>query len=194
MVFSAAGRFTSTVRLAVIVSLVTAMFPLSAFCSSEKLVESKEYKEKDFQKGCITDYTDMAKGDRIDWVWTNEEIKLSDYTLTIAKFENKIDELSSSQVEVIKSEFKDMFGKLKGEKGALSANICIYEVQKFSPGKAWIPFAGGNLMKAGLGVEVILSNKGKTVATIRHFAREGARPEDAAHETASDIKKYLSKH
>jgi len=90
--------------------------------------------------------------------------------------------------------FKEVLGKLKGDKGSLSASMCIFDVQKFSPGKAWIPYAGGHLMQAGVGVEMILTDKGKTVATFRHFARNGSRLEDAAEENAKDLKKYISKH
>jgi hypothetical protein len=192
--FFAVVRLTSKVQRIVLVSLVVILLPLSAFCSSEKLVDSKEYKEKDFQKGCISDYKELTKGDRIDWAWVNSGVTLADYALSIDKFENKTDDISGSQLNDIKSVFKELFGKQKGDKGSLSANICIYEVQKFAPGKAWIPFAGGNLMKAGLGVEVILTNKGKTVALFRHFARDGSRLDDAAQEVASDLKKYISKH
>lgn len=193
-VFVIVGRLFSAVRLIGLVSLVSILFPLSAFCAAEKLVDSKEYKEKEFQKGCIADYNDMTKGDRIDWVWSKSGVTLADYALSIDKFENKTDDIRSSQVDDVKSVFKESFGKLKGDKGSLSASICIYEVQKFSPGKAWIPFAGGNLMKAGLGVEMILSDKGKPVAKFRHFAREGSSLEDAAQETSGDLKKYISKH
>ena len=189
-----AMRFISSVRLTAIVSLVVIMFPLSAFCSSDMLVDSKEFREKDFQKGCITDYKDLAKGDNIDWVWVNSGVTLADYGLAINKFENKTADIRNSQVDDIKSVFKEILEKHKGSKGTLSASVCIYEVQKFSPGKAWIPFAGGNLMQAGLGVEMIVSNKGKTVAMFRHFAREGARLEDAAQEVAGNLRKYVSNH
>jgi hypothetical protein len=192
--FSVVKRFISTFRFISLVSLLTIMLPLSAFCGSEKLVDTKDYKDKDFQRGCISNYNDLVQGDRIDWVWINPGVILGDYSLTIDKFDNLTDDIKSSQIEDIKSIFKDYLGKLKGKKGSLSANMCIYEVQKFSPGKAWIPYAGGHLMQAGLGVEMILSDKGKTVAKIRHFARQGSRLEDAAEETASDLKKYISKH
>jgi hypothetical protein len=193
-VFSIAGHLIPIVRLVSLTALVAIMFPLSAFCGSDKLVESDDYKNKDFHKGCITDYKELVKGDDIDWVWISPGVKLADYSLSIVKFENLSDEIRSSQVDDIKSVFKEILGKLKGDKGSLSASMCIYEVQKFSPGKAWIPYAGGHLMQAGVGVEMILTDKGKTVATIRHFAREGSRLEDAADETAKDLKKYISKN
>lgn len=192
--FTEVARIISAVRLMALMSLVAIMFPLSAICSPEKLVDSNEYKEKEFQKGCIADYKDLVKGDGVDWEWVGPGVKLADYSLSINKFESKSDDVRSSQIEEVKSVFKEILGKLKGGKGSLSANICIYEVQKFSPGKAWIPFAGGHQMQAGVGVEMILTDKGKTVAKIRHFARNGSKLEDAADETASDLKKYISKH
>lgn len=193
-VYSVAGRLVSIFRLIGLVSLVSIMLPLSAFCAAEKLIDSSEYKEKDFQKGCITDYNDLVKGDRIDWLWVKPGVALADYTLSIDKFESKAEDIRSSLVDDIKSVFKETLGKLKGDKGYLSAGICIYEVQKFSPAKAWIPFAGGHQMQAGVGVEMILSDKGKMVAKFRHFARSGSRLEDAAEETAADLKKYISRH
>ena len=193
-VFSIAGSLISTVRLISLVALVAIMFPLSAFCGSDKLVDNDEYKEKDFHKGCITDYKDLVKGDNIDWVWISSGVKLADYSLSIVKFEILSDEVRCSQVDDFKSVFKEVLGKLKGDKGSLSASMCIFDVQKFSPGKAWIPYAGGHLMQAGVGVEMILTDKGKTVATFRHFARNGSRLEDAAEENAKDLKKYISKH
>lgn len=192
--FSTAPGCIAKIRCFGLVMLIASMFPCSAFCNSEMLTDSNEYKDKDFHKGCISDYKDLAKGDRIDWIWAKSGVKLADYALSIDKFENLTDDIRSSQVDDIKSIFKEFFGKLKGGKGTLSASMCIYEVQKFSPGKAWIPYAGGHLMNAGLGVEMILSDKGKTVAKIRHFARQGSRLEDAAEETAADLKKYISKH
>ena len=191
---SAGVRIFSTIRLICLVSLLSTMIPLSAFCGSDKLVDSNDYKDKDFQKGCISNYSDLAKGDGIDWAWVTPGVNLADYRLTLDKFENLTDDIKNSQVEDVKSVFKEYLGKLKGTKGTLTASMCIYEVQKFSPGKAWIPYAGGHMMQAGLGVEMILSDKGKTVAKIRHFARQGSRLEDAAEETASDLKKYISKH
>jgi hypothetical protein len=193
-VFSVAGRFVSSLRCIALLLLFAVVMPLSAFSASEKLVDSDEYKDKDFRKGCLSDYKDLTKGDQIDWAWLSPGVKLGDYSLTIAKFENKTDDIRSAQLEDIKSVFKEILGKLKGGKGTLSANFCVFEVQKFSPGKAWIPFAGGHQMQAGIGVEVTLSDKGATVAKIRHFARNGSRLEDAADETANDLKKYISKH
>jgi hypothetical protein len=175
---------------------MTLLFPLAALCSPERLVESSDYKDKDFIKGCIGDYSDIVKGDDLDWVWISPGITLSQYKIVIGKFENMSDELRSSQVEEVKATYKEILSKVKGDgKGTLTADICVYEFQKFSAGKAWIPFAGGHQMQAGMGVEVILRDKaGKTVAKIRDMARSGSTAVDAADESASNLKKYLNKH
>ena len=175
--------------------IAVVMSPVIAFCSPERLVDSSDYKDKDFIKGCLSDYGDLVKGDDIEWVWVSPGTTLAGHKLSIAKFDNKTEELRNAQVDEIKDIFKEIMGKLKGEKEALSADICIYEVQKFSAAKAWIPFAGGHQMQAGIGVELVIKNAGgKAVAKFRHFAREGARVEDAAQEVAEDLKKYISKH
>ena len=169
------------------------MFPVIVFCSPERLVDSSDYKDEDFKKGCLSDYGDLVKGDDIDWVWVSPGTTLAGHKLSMAKLDNKTEELRKAQVDEIKDIFKEFLGKLQGGKEALSADICIYEVQKFSAGKAWIPFAGGHQMQAGIGVELVIKNAGgKSVAKFRHFAREGSRVEDAAQEVAEDIKKYIS--
>jgi len=59
----------------------------------------------------------------------------------------------------------------------------------------WIPFAGGKLMQAGVGIEMVLRDEhGKPVAKFRHSAREGAQIETAIHEVDNDLMKYIAKH
>jgi hypothetical protein len=166
-----------------------------AGAGQEKLVESNEYKDSDFHKGCIGDYQDLVEGDEINWVWIAPGVRLGDYKVTIGKISDLTDDLVKAQMEEISGFFQEYFGKLKGDKGTLKADVCFYETQKFSAGKAWIPFAGGHQMQAGFGSEVILyGNDGKVVAKIRHFAREGGRVEEAGREVAEDLKKFISKN
>jgi len=177
-----------------LIIMVLVLFPINAICGSEKFTDSDDYKDKDFKKGIITDYSDLQKGDDIDWLWVMPGTKLADHKVKIVKFENLSDDLRKSQFDEIKGVFNEVFDKLKGSKSVLSADLSVYEVQKFSAGKAWIPFAGGHQMQAGAGIEMVLKDNGKVVAKIRHFAREGSRIEDAAQEVAEDLKKYISKH
>jgi hypothetical protein len=172
------------------------LIPSAALSRSEKLIDDNEYKDKDFHKGIITDYTDMVKGDDVDWVWVKPGETLSQYKVKLGNIENKSDMLTRSLTESVKSIFEEYFANgTKGGKGTLTADLCITEVQKFSPGKAWIPFAGGKLMQAGMGVEIILFDQNKTiVAKLRHFDRQGQDVRSAAEEVAGHMTRYITMH
>jgi hypothetical protein len=190
------GKFKTFTRCFGISFLLVLFVPLTALSSPERLVDSSDYKDKDFVKGCISDYSDMVKGDDLDWVWISPGTELAKYKISIGKFENVSEELRSSQVEGVKNTYKEILSKSRGDgKDVLKADICIYQFQKFSAGKAWIPFAGGQQMQAGMGVELVLKDKnGKTVAKIRDMARNGMQPEDAADESATNLKKFIGTH
>ncbi len=168
---------------------------LLAGSRSDYFVDSDDFKDKNFKKGILSDYKDLKKGNDIDWVWIEKGVSLSDYKVSINSFEDGTDELSKGQLGTIKEVFKEFLDKLKGKSGTLNAEFNVYETQKYSPGKAWIPFAGGHQMQAGVGVEVLLKDKtDRVVAKIRHFARQGVAVESAAQETAEDLKKFISKN
>jgi hypothetical protein len=164
--------------------------------AADKLVDSSDYSDKDFKKCSITDYTDMVEGDDIQWVWTDPAIKLSKYDLKVGKVENKSEVRKKSLVESVKTVFSETFADRgsKGTSGTLTADICIYEAENFSGGKAWIPFVGAHEMQAGMGIEMVLRNGNKAVAKFRHSAREGAEIETATEEVASDLMAYISDH
>lgn len=174
--------------------VVLAMSVTAGYCK-DKFIDSGEYKKENFKKICIADYAEMHEGGDIKWVWVDPGIKLADYKVKVKSFEDRSDEIKSSQLGDIKKLFVESFEKTKGASGVLNAVICIYEVQKFSAGKAWIPFAGGHKMQAGVGAEMTLSTKeGKIVAKFRHFAREGAQIELAAEEVADDLRKFINQN
>jgi hypothetical protein len=171
--------------------------PTVAISSPKKLVNDSEYSDKDFRKCIIKDYSDMVDGDDIRWVWTDPAVKLAGYKIREGKVENKSDMHSKSMLRTVKDVFSDTFSDMegKGGSGTLTADICVYEAENFSGGKAWIPFVGGHEMQAGVGVEMVLRNgKGKVVAKFRHSAREGAQIENAAQEVAGDLMKYIDDH
>jgi hypothetical protein len=172
------------------------LFPVVGWCGADKFVDSKEYKDKDFRSCIISDYTNMVEGDDINWVWKNPDVKLENYKLSLGQVVNKAAKEKSSDTKAVKEAYKEAISDVKYKgKESLVADVCVYEVQEFSYGKAWIPFAGGHQMQAGVGVEVVLKDKGgKAVATFRHFTREGARTEEAAKESAEDITDFVVKN
>jgi beta-galactosidase GanA len=181
-----------------IVAVVLLLLPATQASSSpNKLVDDSEYSGKEFRKCIIKDYSDMVDGDDVNWVWTDPKERLSEFKIKEGKVENKSDMHSRSMVETVKTVFKDTFADMagKGSKGTLTADICIFEAQNFSAGKAWIPFAGGHQMQAGVGVEMVLKDgKNRVVGKFRHWAREGAQIENAAQEVAQDLMKYIGDH
>jgi hypothetical protein len=180
-----------------VIALITAFFTPFTVFGAKKLVDDGEYTDKDFKKCNISDYSDMVDGDDISWVSTGLPAQLSQYKLKVGKVENKSDIRSKSLVSSVKSTFSSYFTDMdtKGEKGTLTADICIYMAENFVAGKAWIPFVGGHQMQAALGVEMVLHDgKNRTVAKFRHSAREGLQIEQAAQEVAGDLVKYISNH
>lgn len=176
--------------------IMTLLIPVIAFCGSDRLVDDSDYKENKLQKCNIKDYTDMVKGDGVDWVWVKPGEKLGAYKTRVGAVLNKSDMHSSSMVSKVKSIFQDNFsGATKGTKGTLTAEVCIWEVQKYTPEKQWIPYAGGRAAQAGMGVEVVLVDRAKkTVAKIRHFDHQGRDWRDAAEDVAGHISNYVAKH
>jgi len=192
------GRFVQLTGKTLLCSLLIGMAVLATVQTGQckdKFIKSSDYRDKDFRKGCILDYGDLEEGDDISWVWVAPEVRLSDYKVQVISFEDVSDEIKKSQLREIKKIFQESIEKRRGDRGLLDAEVCIYEIQKFSAGKAWIPFAGGHQMQAGVGAEMILRTPDKKiVAKFRHFAREGGQIEQAAEEVADDLKKYMSKH
>lgn len=180
-----------TLLLVILMSAST----LYAASASTKFVDSDDYKSKDFKKGILIDYRDLQKGDDIEWVWIDNGVSLGDHAVVIQNFEDNSGELTKSQTNGIKEVFNEYMEKMKGKRGTVKADISVYEIQKYAPGKAWIPFVGGHQMQAGIGVEMLVTDKsGKAIAKFRHFAREGMAVEAAAQEAAEDLYKYMSKH
>jgi hypothetical protein len=178
-------------------ALTTAVLPAISFAGPKQLVDSRDYKDKDFKQCVIADYADMVAGDDVEWLWTNPAQKLAEYKLKVGKVENKSEIRSKSMVESVKSTFSDVFADqaAKGATGTLTADLCIYEAQNMNSAKAWIPFVGLHQMQAAIGIEmVLLDEHDKPVAKFRHFAREGGQIEAATQEVVSDMMKYIAKH
>jgi hypothetical protein len=185
------------VKLTGMVCTAVLLMPLAGYAGTDKFVDSDDYKDKEFKKCIISDYTHLTEGDDVNWVWVADGVKTSQYKLSMGNVQNVASNKRTSDTDAVKTEFtnviNDTDSKDKNEK--VTADICIFEVQKFSYGKVWIPFVGGHQAQAGVGVEVVLKDKNKnTVAEFRHFTREGARTEEAAQEAAEDIVNYLSKN
>ncbi|HTP66937.1 MAG TPA: hypothetical protein VMJ66_16205 [Geobacteraceae bacterium] len=194
----AGGNMMSTLVFRGFIFIIAAalLAPASALCSPKKLVDDSEYSDKEFRKCNIPDYSNMVAGDDVNWVWIDPAVKLAGYKIKEGKVDNKSDIHSKKMVESVRDLFRDAFEdmKVEGARGTLTADICIYWAENFSAGKAWIPFAGGHKMQAGMGVEMVLRDGKKVVAKFRHDAREGVQIEAATQEVAGDLTKYIGNH
>jgi hypothetical protein len=163
----------------------------------DKLVDSREYKDDDFEKGIIEDYSDMVEGDGVEWYYKADGFKLSDYKVKIGKFKNMSDITSKSMVETLEESLPESIERAggKGSRGTLTTENAVYWAERASAGKKWIPYAGFHVGQAGVGVEMIFKDSsGKIVAKIRHSGRQGENVEEAAEEIADDIANWLSEN
>lgn len=161
----------------------------------DRLVDSDEYKEDDFEKGIIEDYSDMVEGDGVEWVFIADGVSLSDYKIKIGKVKNKSDVSSKSMVSAVEENLEEAIEDraAKGGKGTLTAESAIYWAERASEGKRWIPYAGGHLAQAGVGVEMVLRDSGgRIIAKIRHSGRQGNGIDEAAEEVADEIAGYIA--
>ena len=185
-------------RLLGLICLIALLaIPMAALAGDDKFMDSDEYKDKDFHKGIITDYSDMVKGDEVNWQWVEKGMKLEEYRVSVESVVNKSDEHSRSMVEDVEKTFKDTFNDMNVNKpkGTLKVSLAIVDAEPFNPGKAWIPFVGGHQMQAGIGVEAIVTDpSGKVVAKLRDFDREGTKIDEAASKVANHIAKFIYRH
>jgi hypothetical protein len=182
-----------TFKMSIAVAL---LMPALGLCGSDKFIDSKDYKDKGFRKCIISDYSVLTEGKGIDWAWKKSDVKLSDYKISIDSLENKAEKKKASETKAVTNAFKDALSDADGAKKTktLVADVCIYEIDEFSYGKAWIPFAGRYQMQEGVGVEMILKDKGQTVAVLRDFSRSGERIEDAAKKVAENLTEFITKN
>lgn len=164
---------------------------------TNRLVDSDEYKDEDFEKGIIEDYEDMVEGDGVEWAYIAPGVKLSSYKIKIGKFKNMSEVSSRKMVEALEEGFDEAFDRagMKGGSGTLTTTNAVYWAERASEGKRWIPYAGGHLAQAGVGVEMIFKDSsGKIVAKIRHSARQGSDPDEAADEVVDELANFIAEH
>jgi hypothetical protein len=178
------------------VAVAAIIVPTLMFGGSKNFVDSKDYKDKEFRKCIIQDYSLLTEADGIDWSWKQSGIKLSDYKISLGSLENKAEKKKASETKAVTKAFADALLDLNENKKSknITAEVCIYDIDDFSYGKAWIPFAGNYQMQEGIGIEMILKENGQTVAVLRDFSRSGQKIEDAAKKVAENLTEYIGKN
>ncbi len=176
-----------------IVFAALSLFVLGVHASG---VPEDELKENG--KGIIHDYSNMHEGDDIDWLWVAPGVKLADYRYTIKSTKNLTMLVDHDLMKVFKDDFPEQLRKAGSRSASaptLNVDLAVYWAEHANRAKAWIPFSGGHLAQAGVGVEFVFRDKsGKVVAKIRHAAREGGRLEDAGQEVCDDVAEFINEN
>jgi len=153
---------------------------------------------KEYGKGIIKDYSNMNESEDIEWLWVAPKVQLSTYRFKIQPVEN-LTVITDSDMEEAFNEGLPKALKRAGSKdeGAptLRVESAIYWAERANRGKRWIPYAGGHLAQAGVGVELVFKNsKDEIVAKVRHSGRQGDKLEEAAEELVDDLAGFVKTH
>lgn len=149
-------------------------------------------------RGIIEDYSDMKEDGDIEWVWVAPGTKLSTYRFNFTKFENLSKSVDDEMEEVVQKLLPRSLARATradDKAPVLDVESAIYWTQRANMAKLWIPYAGGHLAQAGVGVELVFRDpSGRIVAKIRHSGREGTELKAAAEELVDDVTDYVRNH
>jgi hypothetical protein len=180
-------------RSAIVITLL-ALFAVPLFARSASKGVDKDNLDK-YGRGIIKDYSDMAEKDEIEWVWLAPGLRLSEAQFKVDKFENVTAVVDDDMEQVFVRAFPKVLqkaGSKSDDAPVVHVEGAIYWAERASSGKRWIPYAGGHLAQAGIGIELIFKNdKGEIIAKIRHSGREGDKLQSAAEELADDIANFV---
>lgn len=150
---------------------------------------------EEFGTGIIEDYGNMHETDSIEWIWIAPGVVLHDYRFEVAPVRNITAYEDADMEDVINASLTRVLGRIGStdpDAGLLRVESAIYWAERGSNKKMWIPYAGGHLAQAGVGVELVFRDAaGSVVAKLRHSGREGDRLRDAAEELVDDIRRFV---
>ena len=175
-------------RTCLLLALASAL-PVSTFAAVPK-----EHLDE-HGRGIIQDYSDMNEDGDIEFAWIAPGTRLSTYRFKAGKFENLSTSVDDDMEAVVQTMLPRALAKAARAGDAapeLTVDSAIYWAQRANRAKMWIPYAGGHLAQAGVGIELVFRDaSGKIVAKIRHSGREGDALEAAAEELVDDVAGYV---
>ncbi|MDX1583834.1 MAG: hypothetical protein R3338_09570 [Thermoanaerobaculia bacterium] len=151
---------------------------------------------EEYGKGIIEDYSNMEHGD-LEWVWIAPGINLSEYKIDVGEFENLSEAYDGDMMETLNEGMRKALERMAPDspKGTLTTENAVFWAERANSAKRWIPFAGGHVAQAGVGLEMVFRNsEGEVVAKLRHSGREGSRLSDAAWELIDEIADWAHSH
>lgn len=149
----------------------------------------------EFGTGIIKDYGNMTATETIEWVWIAPGVKLGSHRFEVKPVDNLTSYDDGDMEEMINKSLTRTMQRISARNdGAelLQITPAVYWAQRGNRAKVWIPFTGGHLAQAGIGLELVFTDtSGKEVAKIRHSGREGEKLQDAAEELIDDLRKFV---
>jgi hypothetical protein len=150
---------------------------------------------EEYGRGIIADYSDMTEGEDIEWLWVKPGVKLGDYRYQVDSTDNLtviVDDTMDKVVEDNLPKVLERAGSHDRKAPLLHVAVAVYWAERANISKAWIPWAGGHQMQAGVGIELVAKDaEGNVVAKIRQSGREGMELALAAQEVVDDIAKFV---
>jgi TolB-like protein len=187
-------------RLMKVVPLIVGLSSLLVFAgaafSADLLTKDRSFKDPDDGAwDFIPDYTDMAEGDGVDWVWTKPGVNLGQYkTVAVPEFENHSSETDVTAQDLLTRNMKDGLERRLGLKTVdKNADITVKGamVDYSSGSTAARVFVGYGSGEPNVTVEVyVIDNKtNEIISKVRHEARDYSI-DSAIAETISDVINY----
>ena len=148
---------------------------------AQSLADSDEFRnKKSFKSAVIKDYSNMTRGDGVDWSWVRPGQRVRDFNIVIRDFKNVAGAPPRVVAELNKlnSEFT---GHQKRDRATLTVETGIYKyVPKGQRG-------------AGIGVELVYRDRRKwQIAKVRHFIK--GDPVDAAEDMVDVLEEWTDDH
>lgn len=167
-----------------------------AFGVAHAAVEAENLDE--YGRGIISDYSNMGPIGEIEYAWIKPGVKLSDYRFNLQSFENLTIVVDPGMEETFNKVFPKQLSRGGSREAAapvLNVKGAVYWVERANAAKIWIPFAGGHMAQAGVGIELVFTNgAGEVVAKIRQSGREGRELKAAALGLSDDVARFVRDH
>ncbi len=149
-----------------------------------------------YGRGIITDYAPLEHGEHIEWLWLAPGLELSAHRYELRSYENLTLLVDDDMDGVLEKALPRVLARAGARDEAaptLSVDVAVYWAERANSAKRWIPYAGGHVAQAGVGVELVLTDAGgNVVGLVRHSGREGDELKLAAQELVDDIASFIN--
>lgn len=149
----------------------------------------------EYGHGIITNYTDLDEGEVIEWIWIAPGVQLSTYRFELGDVENLTLLVDEDMDQILHSGFPKVLQRAGSRDDAapmLHIDAAVFWAERANRSKWWVPYAGGHLAQAGVGIEMIFRDgAGNVVAKMRHSGREGDELGSATQELVDEIAGFI---